>query len=77
MDIDIAKEIVEKAYEMGYSEEEIELRESYSGRCMYGESEAAIVLDNPGLAYYIMGLLGHEYARLREDNMGRSQMVIY
>lgn len=46
MKLETAKALVDTAYDMGHTQEDISLREDYSGRGMYGKSTAAVVVDN-------------------------------
>jgi hypothetical protein len=68
-----AEQIVEYIqYEMG---EDAEVYEDYSGRGMYGNTCAGIVVDNPGFVWYACGALGME-APKNQDSLGR-QTILY
>lgn len=61
MKIEIAKSIVEAAEDMG---EELELRESYSGRGMYGKETAGIVFDSIGVLMAAVARTGYNLCEI-------------
>lgn len=85
MDRKTADLIIEAAGEIGV---EVELREDYSGRGMYGENTTAIVMDDPmelllvclhiGATHpELVEEIGEDLRRIRTDSMGRYQQVVY
>jgi hypothetical protein len=78
MTLEQARQIVEFIEENLWDEvEEIDLREEYSGRGMYGRTVPAIVIDNPTWIGYAAGALGIEPRDIpqRTDSMGLSTVV--
>lgn len=78
MDIDVAKELVDW-------NPDLQLREDYSGRAMYGRQTAAIVADSDHEFYEAVDAINQErvnndgydaelisVANIRKDNMGLS-----
>lgn len=79
LDLEQLEQLVDEAYELSWAPE-MEIREEYSGRAMYGDTVPAIVADTdvrPEL-FYAAGVLGIDFEDVpkRIDSMGLG-VVIY
>ena len=56
---------------------DIELREEYSGRCMYGETVPGFVTNQPEAVAYACAMVGVDWRDVpgRIDSMGLSQII--
>ena len=91
MQQEIANKIIECAYDTGrWSDDDISLYEDYSGRAMYGETTAGIVVSREigvaGLIAIVLQFadqfvnddgmpLFEDVSKLRTDNMGMDTIV--
>lgn len=73
MKLEDAERIVELALDHGH---DMELREDYSGRGMYGKETTAVIGD-AYMIYWAAGALGISPKALRVDSMGKSDTIVY
>ena len=78
MDIELAKKVVEELTNEGL---DASLRESYSGRCMYGRTTAAVVCDSRLAPVYAAGRIAEREGMEWDPDFGMDNMglgfVIY